>query len=119
MEHRYAQRKTVELKVWLSGARFENRPARVRNLSLDGVFIETFKDSLPAGSFVSVTMGYAGARRGCCLGALVVHSNGNGAGLMFSASQSECRRLLNEVLTDVIGPPEDGREAWPRAIYKS
>jgi nucleotide-binding universal stress UspA family protein len=34
VEHRYAQRKAVELKVWLSGARFENQPARVRNLSL-------------------------------------------------------------------------------------
>lgn len=119
MEHRYAQRKAVELKVWLSGARFENRPARVRNLSLDGVFIETFKDSLPTGSFVSITVDYAGTQRGCCLGALVVHSKGNGAGLMFSASQSERQRLLNDVLPDVIGPLEDGREDWPFATYKS
>lgn len=117
MEHRYARRKSVELRVWLTGARFENRPARARNLSLDGVFIETFKDSLPAGSFVSISVppGQAGARRGCCLGALVVHSKGNGAGLMFSASRSERQRLLNDVLADVIGPSEDGGKVWRSA----
>lgn len=117
MEHRYAQRKSVELRVWLTGSRFENRPARVRNLSLDGVFIETFRDSLPAGSFVSISVppGHAGAQRGCCLGALVVHSKGNGAGLMFSASRSERQRLLNDVLADVIGPSEDGGKVWRSA----
>lgn len=117
MEHRYAQRKSVELKVWLTGSRFEKRPARVRNLSLDGVFIETFKDSLPTGSFVSISVppGHAGAQRDCCLGALVVHSKGNGAGLMFSASRSERRSLLNDVLADVIGLPEDGGKVWRSA----
>ncbi len=109
MEHRYVQRKTVELKVWLSGVSFDNRPARVRNFCLDGMFIETFKDSLPVGSYVSVTLDYAGARHGCrcCLGALVVHSKGNGAGLMFNASRCERQRIFNEVLLDVVGPPGD------------
>ncbi len=111
MEHRYARRKTVQFKVWLSGERLEKRPASVRNFNLDGMFVETFKESLPVGSYVCVTLGYAGARHGCrgCLGALVVHSNGNGAGLMFNASRSERQRLLNEFLSHVIRPPEGGR----------
>lgn len=110
MEHRYARRQVVELRVSLTGAQFQQQPAKIRNISFDGVYVETKGGVLLTGTFVSIDLppGHAGALRDCRLEALVVHSREAGAGLMFCASGAERRRILSDILADVNGSSEMG-----------
>lgn len=112
MEHRYARREAVELDVTLAGPQCVQQPAKIRNISLDGMYVETAEDVLLTGAFVCVNVppGQADARRGCRLEALVVHKSGKGAGLMFCLSGSERLRLLGDVFADVFRLSETGGE---------
>ncbi len=105
MEHRCAQRQVLELHVLLSGPRLVPQPAKTRNISVGGLFVETAQGALPTGTVVTVAvpLGNAGARRHLGLEALVVHSSTAGAGLMFCAPARA--DLLAAILTELREPP--------------
>jgi len=100
MEHRYAQRQTIELPVMLSGLQLEPQLARICNISLGGVFVETMHGVPPKGTLATVIAHLGNARRRLDLKTLVIHTNTTGAGLMFCDSAPENVDLLAAILTE-------------------
>ncbi len=108
MEHRWSPRKAVKMDVFINYRPLGLVRGETRDISLEGMFVETGRIALPKNEAVDISFTLqhekeAGVHH---LGAYVVHSSDKGVGLMFRDFQSSVFRALEDVIFD----NEDHRE---------
>lgn len=83
-EHRWSERKPIRLNVSIYYEPLGTISCQTRDISLEGMFVETPDVELPveAELEVSFTTGNAGKQQEHHMPAYVVHGNDDGAGLM-------------------------------------
>lgn len=100
MEKRRSSRKLLRRNVGLDSPRGGSISARMHDVSLGGMFVETDPEQLP--SSASVTVSFALPQNGMqtvfVLEAAVVRRAPNGLGLMFLRMEPDVIRTLSETL---------------------
>ena len=91
MEHRCDRRLTIDLPVTLHCRSNSSVPARIRNLSRGGAFIEadTRVFSLPTMLYLDFGDECGCRREAAIVPALVIHRGARGAGVMFTQDLSD------------------------------
>lgn len=85
MEHRWSERKPIEMEVALYYAPVGTIAGKTRDVSLEGMYVQTDGIDLPMHAELEVsftTRSGNGAHQEHHLPAYVVHGNGSGVGLM-------------------------------------
>lgn len=88
MEHRLSMRKKVTLDVLIFRKEFPTVKGKIRNIGLEGMYVETEAVDFPEGVALEVEFAIRSNNekqdvRQFHLPALVIHSSGKGMGLMF------------------------------------
>ena len=96
MEHRWSLRKPVTFEVLVSNKCHPLIRARSRNISLEGLFIETGIVILPVGSFIEVEFSLMIGRlqEQVRMPAVVVHRTVHGCGVVFHAFNTNVFRSI-------------------------
>ena len=81
MEHRLSARRVSGVAATLHSSRFGSAEGRIRNISRDGLFLET-DVPLPANSFVEVEFTEPVRTSTCRIRGVVIHSKKHGVGLL-------------------------------------
>ena len=97
-ERRYSNRHPVDfdLDIRCRGRRFPS--AHARNISREGIHVETHQITLPRGTMVELEIRLWG--REWLIPAIVVHGDRHGVGLMFREAQSELYERLIRALPE-------------------
>ena len=101
MEHRWAERKDVELDVVLNYRGLGLVQGRTRNISMGGMFVETGCIRLPVDALLETSFLLTREndfRRSCETQAMVVHSDELGAGLMFNELDEGFCEILKQLM---------------------
>lgn len=103
MEHRWSVRKPHQCRVVVDCPRVGSAPAKLRNIGIGGMFVETGGVDLPLNAAVSVafTLGRDSYREDFRLPAMVVRRLPNGAGIMFLESEIGALRSLRHALYEM------------------
>ncbi len=98
---RLAQRRVTDVKVFASDGR-EIKKCRLRDISLDGAFLETKNLALTKGAKLDLVLRILreGKTVACPLPAKVVRAEKGGAALMFGSLDEH----LYNVLLDIVNP---------------
>ena len=98
IEHRWSRRIDADHEVVIIANENCLIPAKIRNLSRDGLYIEA-KTTLPRNSFVKVLFTLSGKRHSpakqAAIPAMVVHRSRDGMGLIIDPSIPETRTQLH------------------------
>ena len=89
IEHRWSQRFTADLDVWISTPDQIASSGKIRNLSLYGLYIET-ATPYPENTYLQLrfVLPIAAADNEHEIGGLVVHRKANGMGLIVDTSEA-------------------------------
>jgi hypothetical protein len=107
LERRRSARQPVDFEVVMRYRQRRFPPARARDLSPEGIYVQTSKLTLPTGTLIEIELDRWG--RQWLIPATVVYGDTNGFRLMFHASQSELYRYETATLT-ATRLPVCGRE---------
>lgn len=124
MEHRWSVRKPHRCRVVVESPRTDPVGAKLRNIGIGGMFVETDGIDLPLNAPVSVafTLGRENDREDFRLPAMVVRRVPDGAGIMFLESDIDRLRTLRGALYGVRSPlaaptlPADRQRAVPMDV---
>ncbi|MFQ6024435.1 MAG: PilZ domain-containing protein [Acidiferrobacterales bacterium] len=99
---RLAQRRVTDVKVFASDGS-EIKKCRLRDISLDGAFIETKNVALTKGAKLDLVLRISrkGKTTACPLPAKVVRAEKGGAALMFG----NLNEHVYKILLDIVNPP--------------
>jgi len=100
MEHRWSERKNVTMDVTLHYDPVGQISGKTRDVSLEGMFVETEGVTIPSRAEVKVLFESKdhGTKYSHCVPAYVVHNNDNGVGLMLRHSGYEDFYALRHML---------------------
>lgn len=100
MEHRWSERKQVTMDVTLHYDPVGQISGKTRDISLEGMFIETDGVTIPSRAEVKVMFetNTLGAKQSHCVPAYVVHNDENGIGLLLRHSGYEEFYALRHML---------------------
>ncbi|HKK13083.1 MAG TPA: PilZ domain-containing protein [Gammaproteobacteria bacterium] len=100
IEHRWSERKPINMEVEIFYTPMGMVPGRTRDVSLEGMFVETGGVHLPRHARLEVTFRTAGHQGPCehRVPAYVVHGNERGVGLMLDHIEPRGFRALRYVL---------------------
>jgi PilZ domain len=100
MERRWSLRKPVTFEVQVSHKCNPVIRGRSRNISLEGLFIETGIVILPVGAFIDVEFALLTGEtwEQIRMPAVVVHRTGHGCGIMFHAFNTAVFRSIERML---------------------
>lgn len=98
MEHRWSLRKPYRCPVVLSSPAHGSISARMRDIGLGGVFVETDGSALPVNTLVTVQFLLGGLPQEFRLHALVVRRAATGIGIMFLEAATEVVTALRRAL---------------------
>jgi hypothetical protein len=101
-EHRFSPRAPLRLHVKLYSDKRCLGAFATRNLSYRGIFVETGSIGLLCGSPVEVGLAVPGVPARFVLNAMVVHYSGDGAGLLFGASNAESLSAIRGLVRSAI-----------------
>ena len=108
VERRLSVRHPVEFDVTMRYRQRRFPVARARDLSPDGIYLQTAKLTLPTGTLIEIELDRWG--RQWLIPAMVVHGDAQGFGLMFRRPQPELYRYETAALTAPC-PPAAGPKA--------
>lgn len=117
MEHRWSVRKPHQCRVVVDCPRFGPAAAKLHNIGIGGMFVETDNLDLPLNTALNVafTLGRDNYREDFRLPAMVVRRMLNGAGIMFLESDVDILRTLRHALYETPAlAPEQKRPAGRR-----
>jgi hypothetical protein len=102
MEHRWSLRKPVEIDVTLRRQGLFHKRYKTKNISLEGVFVESGQDSWPEDTFLELELPADDKRReaGHAIPVVVVHRSGEGMGLMFCVFDQQLFKIVEHLLYD-------------------
>ena len=103
MEHRRSVRKRLLQSVTLSSPRIGAVPAKMRDLSLGGMFVETNTIDLPPNAPITVSFRLPHGER-FRVDAMIVRRAPAGAGFMFLRMQTDVIRSLSDALSRYGAP---------------
>jgi len=100
MEHRYTERKPIDLSVVISCPRVGLFRGQVRNLSLGGMYVQSDCVVMPvyAPVVVSLQPDPDEPLQSLQVPGMVIHQHGNAFGLMFDDLESDRVQLLRSLL---------------------
>ena len=100
MEHRWSERKPVTMDVTLHYDPVGQISGKTRDISLEGMYVETEGVTIPSRAEVKVLFetNSLGAKQSHCVPAYVVHNQGNGVGLLLRHSGYEDFYALRHML---------------------
>ena len=111
MEHRWSVRKSVKVDVSLrrQGSTFER--FKTRDLSMEGVFVESGKDSWPEDTFLEMELPLYenGIQTRHRVPVVVVHRSMEGMGLMFCVYDQPLFKAIEYLLYEGSSMPYDQR----------
>ncbi|MEE9560280.1 MAG: PilZ domain-containing protein [Acidiferrobacterales bacterium] len=96
---RLGPRRVTDVKVFASDG-IEIKKCRLRDISLDGAFIETNKFALAKGSIVDLVLRIRrdGETSACRVPAKVVRTERGGAALMFASLEEDGYKILLDIV---------------------
>lgn len=104
MEHRWSVRKPVIVEVALrrQGSRFKR--FKTRDLSMEGIFVESGPDSWPQDTFLELELPlYENGKQICHrVPVVVVHSSPEGMGLMFCVFDQPLFKAIEYLLYETV-----------------
>lgn len=102
MEHRWSPRKPVKMDVFINYQPLGLVRGEAKDVSLEGMFVETGRVTLPKNEEVDITFAVKNdhEKRILHMGAFVVHSSQKGAGLMFRSGAHEALEDALSVKTE-------------------
>lgn len=110
MEHRWSVRKPHQCRVVVDCPRVGPAGAKLHDIGIGGMFVETDNMDLPLNAAVNVafTLGRDNYREDFRLPAMVVRHMRNGAGIMFLESDVDILRALRRALyeTPALAPEQ-------------
>ncbi len=119
MEHRWSLRKPVDIEITL---RRQGMPAtryRTKNISLEGVFVESGTDSWPEDTFLELELPLEGYQSGGHrqerhrIPVVVVHRAADGMGLMFCVFDQPLFRIVEHLLYGTASGPQRDQGVRP------
>lgn len=116
MEHRWSLRKPVDIEITLRRQGVPARRYRTRNISLEGVFVESGPESWPEDTFLELELplyGYRGIQQReerHRIPVVVVHRAEDGMGLMFCVFDQPLFRTVEHLLYGTASSPHKERE---------
>jgi hypothetical protein len=128
MEHRCSRRRPIEISVAINYRDVMLVLGRTRDISLDGMFVNTGRQKLPRNALVRVSLrirdfgSWTGEAE-----AMVVHSDDDGLGLMFTAMDAHLEAELQAFLdnefhqsdeTRMPGHPEAAEHSFPLRFHR-
>lgn len=121
MEHRWSLRKTLQRPVLLSSPQHGTLSARMRDIGLGGMYVETDGPIPPLNALVSVSFGLGEWPHEFCLRGLVVRRTASGAGIMFIETAPEVSAALRRALYQHQGErrPVEAPPAIPAETYRT
>ena len=121
MEHRWSLRKPVDIEVSLRRQGMPAKRYRTRNISLEGVFVESGADTWPEDTFLELELPlydrYASGSRTeqrHRIPVVVVHRAEGGMGLMFCVFDQPLFRIVEHLLYGTASAPETTQEVHRR-----
>jgi hypothetical protein len=115
MEHRWSVRKPVIVDVALRRQGSAPKRYRSRNLSMEGVFVESGTDSWPEDTFLELELPLYGQRKQTRhrVPVVVVHRTDEGMGLMFCVFDQVLFKTVEYLLYEsASGPYEERDMIW-------
>lgn len=97
MEHRCQHRLPVNLAVELSRGSERLGCSRVRNLSVEGMFIEAYETPLRECDFLEAQILTRTSQAGQPLKGIVCHASAEGVGIMFSEPMQDIHERLQSL----------------------
>ena len=116
---RLGPRRVTDVKVFASDG-IEIKKCRLRDISLDGAFIETNKFALAKGSIVDLVLRIRrdGDTSACRVPAKVVRTERGGAALMFASLEEDGYKILRKYGVEYADRTVSMSEAARRAVEK-
>lgn len=100
MEHRWSLRKPVEIDVTLRRQGLSHKRYKTKNISLEGVFVDSGADSWPEDTFLELEFPVHGQQQGARhrIPVVVVHRSTEGMGLMFCVFDQQLFKTVEHLL---------------------
>jgi len=111
MEHRWSVRKPVEVDVSLRRQGTSLKRYKTRDLSMEGVFVESGPDSWPEDTFLELELPLFEKNKQTRhrVPVVVVHRSQNGMGLMFCVFDQPLFKAIEYLLYEAASTPYDQR----------
>lgn len=116
MEHRWSVRKPVDIEITLRRQGMGAKRYKTKNISLEGVFVESGTDAWPEETFLELELPlYDGQRSGSekaqhhRIPVVVVHRANGGMGLMFCVFDQPLFRIVEHLLYGTASATETVR----------
>lgn len=112
IEHRWSVRKPMVVEVALRLQDSAAKWYRSRNLSMEGVFVESGTDAWPVDTLLELELPLYGQLRKTRhrVPVVVVHRTGDGMGLMFCVFDQTLFKTVEYLLYEAVSEPYGGRE---------
>lgn len=123
MEHRWSLRKPVEIEITLRRQGMPAKRYRTRNISLEGVFVDSGSDSWPEDTFLELELPLYGDQESerHRIPVIVVHHADGGMGLMFCVFDQPLFKTVEHLLYETASMPKQGPgltwQGRPAKIY--
>lgn len=98
MEHRCSIRKSLTLDVVIDYRGLGLVRGRTQDIGMGGVFVDTGCVQLPVNAMVNLAVMLDGVRHPLRIGAIVVHTQESGVGLLFEELDPECHDTLHQLV---------------------
>ncbi len=111
MEHRWSLRKPVNVNVSLRRQGSDFRRFKARDISMEGVFVESGPDSWPEDTFLELEIPLFENSKPTRhrVPVVVVHRSHNGMGLMFCVFDQPLFKAIEYLLYEAVSIPYDQR----------
>lgn len=111
-EHRWSVRKPMVVDVGLNQQGSMKNRYRSRNLSMEGVFVESGADAWPVNTLLELELPLYGQLRQTRhrVPVVVVHRTGEGMGLMFCVFDQALFKTVEYLLYEAVSEPYGGHE---------
>lgn len=98
MEHRCSIRKSLTMDVVIDYRGLGLVRGRTQDIGMGGVFVDTGCVQLPVNAMVNLAVMLDGVRRPLRIGAIVVHAQESGVGLLFEELDPESHETLHRLV---------------------